>query len=130
VALAAGTTLAVAVAGEAIVAGVMPGAGEIAAAAGVVIVAGVVAVAGAAPGGGWPKEIKARVMEQRLAISSVFIGLIGKFFPGSNSDEDLQSVYPQRGNVESSKTFAFLFSTFGSLADPLILVRIIRPFGP
>jgi hypothetical protein len=54
------------------------------------------------------------VMEQKLAISSVFIELIAKFFPGSNSDEDLRSVYPQRGKCESSKTFAFVFSRFGS----------------
>jgi hypothetical protein len=30
-------------------------------------------------GGGWPKEVNTSVTEQRLAISSVFIGLIGKF---------------------------------------------------
>jgi hypothetical protein len=48
-------------------------------------VAGLVAVVGGAPGGlaagevaggGWPNEVSARVTEQRLAISSVFIGLI------------------------------------------------------
>jgi hypothetical protein len=123
-ALAAGATLAVVVAGDiAAVAGVMPAAGESPGAAGFVIVAGAVGsapagLAGDVPGGGgWPKEVKARVTEQRLAISSVFIGLIGKFFPGSNSDEDLQSVYPQRGKCESSKTFAFVFSTFRILAD-------------
>jgi hypothetical protein len=65
-------------------------------------------------GGGWPKEFKTRVTEQRLAISSVFIGLIGNFFPDSNSDEVLQFLYPQRCKGESSKTFAFVFSTFGS----------------
>jgi hypothetical protein len=44
-------------------------------------VTGLVAVVGGAPGGfagvvggGWPNEVSARVMEQRLAISSVFIG--------------------------------------------------------
>ena len=74
------------VAGDVAVSGVMPGAGDIAT-AGLIIVAGAVAaaagLAGAVTGGGgggWPKEFKARVMEQRLAISSVFIGLIGKFF--------------------------------------------------
>jgi len=51
--------------------------------------AGLVAVVGGAPGGrlvggavgggGWPNEVSARVTEQRLAISSVFIGLVGKF---------------------------------------------------
>src|SRR5450755_3094665 len=59
-ALAAGETLAVVVAGDiAAVAGVMPAAGETAAAAGVVIVAGAVAAAAAGdvPGGGWPKEV-------------------------------------------------------------------------
>ena len=58
----------------------------------VVVVAGAVAgldaVVGGAPGalfagdvagGGWPNEVSARVTEQRLAISSVFIGLITKF---------------------------------------------------
>jgi hypothetical protein len=49
-------------------------------------VAGLVAVVGGAPGGrfvggadaggGWPNEVSARVTEKRLAISSVFIGLI------------------------------------------------------
>ncbi|HEX4631996.1 MAG TPA: hypothetical protein VH188_13645 [Chthoniobacterales bacterium] len=33
-------------------------------------------VAGAVVGGGWPNEVSARVNEKRLAISSVFIGLI------------------------------------------------------
>jgi hypothetical protein len=49
-------------------------------------VAGLVAVVGGAPGGlagevaggGWPNEVSARVTEQRLAISSVFIGLISE----------------------------------------------------
>jgi hypothetical protein len=113
----------VVVAGDiAAVAGVMPAAGETAAATGLVIVAGAVGgvpagLPGGVPGGGggvWPKEVDTSVTEQRLAISSVFIGLIGKFFPGSKSDEDVQSVYPQRGKGESSKTFAFVFSTFGS----------------
>jgi hypothetical protein len=132
---AAGEAMAVVVAGDiAAVAGVMPAAGETAAAAGLVIVAGAVAAAAAGEvpgggGGGWPKEVNARVAEQRLAISSVFIGLIGKFFSGSNSDEDLQAVYPQRGKGESSKTFAFVFSTLESWRIPLMLVRIIRPFG-
>ena len=48
-------------------------------------VAGLVAVVGGAPGGrlaagevggGWPNEVSARVTEKKLAISSVFIGLI------------------------------------------------------
>jgi hypothetical protein len=47
-------------------------------------VAGLMAVVGGAPGGllagdvagGWPNEVSARVTVQRLAISSVFIGLI------------------------------------------------------
>jgi hypothetical protein len=91
-ALAAGGALAVVVvvvvAGDMAVIGVMPGtAGDIAT-PGLVIAAGAVAaaagLAGAVTGGGgggdWPKELKTRVTEQRLAISSVFIGLIGKFF--------------------------------------------------
>ncbi|MFL6520679.1 MAG: hypothetical protein ACJ8NS_10705 [Chthoniobacterales bacterium] len=49
-------------------------------------VAGLIAVVGGGPGGrlvggavgggGWPNEVSARVTEKRLAISSVFIGLI------------------------------------------------------
>jgi hypothetical protein len=51
-------------------------------------VTGLVAVVGGAPGGrlaggalagGWPNEVSARVTEKRLAISSVFIGLIREF---------------------------------------------------
>jgi hypothetical protein len=46
-------------------------------------VAGLVAVVGGGPGGlaggGWPNEVSARVTEARLAISSVFIGLIREF---------------------------------------------------
>jgi hypothetical protein len=103
-----------------VVAGVMPGAGESAVAGGLVrAAAGDVAAAlaglataggtagatgplggalAAAGGGGgtWPNEVNAMVREQRLAISSVFIGLIGKFlFPVSNSDEDFLFLYPQ-----------------------------------
>ena len=45
-------------------------------------VAGLMAVVGGGPGGllagdvggGWPNEVSARVTEQKLAISSVFIG--------------------------------------------------------
>jgi hypothetical protein len=83
VVLSAGAALAVVVAGDvAAVTGVMPVAGEIAAAAGLAIVAGDAAAGG---GGDWPKEISTSVTEQKLAISSVFIELIGKFFPGSSS---------------------------------------------
>jgi hypothetical protein len=73
--LAAGDTLAIAV-GEALAVVV---AGDIAAVAGVMPAAG--DVPGGGGGGGWPKEVNTSVTEQRLAISSVFIGLIGKFFP-------------------------------------------------
>jgi hypothetical protein len=92
----------VVVAGEIAVVGVIPGTGESpgAVAAGLVVVvvvvagatglvtgavAGLIAVVGGAPGGllagevaggGWPNEVSARVTVQRLAISSVFIGLI------------------------------------------------------
>jgi hypothetical protein len=88
--LAAGDALAAAV-GEAlaiVVAGGMPGAGESPGTAGLVAVAGALGsapagLAGDVPGGGgggWPKEVNTSVTEQRLAISSVFIELIGKFF--------------------------------------------------
>jgi hypothetical protein len=82
--LTIGATLAVTAAGEiALVTGDMPGAGEIAATAGLIAVTGAAAEL-AGGGGGWPKEVHASVTEQRLAISSFFIGLIGKFFSGSN----------------------------------------------
>jgi hypothetical protein len=51
-------------------------AGLIAGAAGVVTAAGLIVVGG---GDVWPNEVSARVTEQRLAISSFFIGLVGKF---------------------------------------------------
>jgi hypothetical protein len=73
-----------------VVAGLIAVAGLVAGA--VVVLAGAVAglIAGGAPGGlfgggwlageGWPKELKAMVTEKRLAISVVFIELIGKLF--------------------------------------------------
>jgi hypothetical protein len=77
-AVAAGLVVVVVVAGPA---GLVTGAaGEVTGA-----VAGLMAVVGGAPGGllagdvaggGWPNEVSARVTVQRLAISSVFIGLI------------------------------------------------------
>jgi hypothetical protein len=102
-AVAAGdaAVVVVVVAGDiAAVDGVVPGTGDRpgAVAAGLVVVvvvvaglvtgavAGLTAVVGGAPGalaagdaagGGWPNEVSARVTVQRLAISSVFIGLIG-----------------------------------------------------
>jgi hypothetical protein len=77
-------------------AGVVPGTAGVVAVTGAVAgdmagavtgaVAGLMAVVGGAPGGrfvggavgggGWPNEVSARVTEKRLAISSVFIGLI------------------------------------------------------
>ena len=77
-------------------AGVVPGTAGVVAVTGAVAgdmagavtgaVAGLVAVVGGAPGGrfvggavgggGWPNEVSARVTEKKLAISSVFIGLI------------------------------------------------------
>jgi hypothetical protein len=101
----AGAVVVVVVAGDipgtvavAIVLGVIvaPGTAGVMAGAVVVVVvagdmtgaAGLMAAAGGAPGGFvagdvgggvWPNEVSARVTEQRLAISSVFIGLIGKF---------------------------------------------------
>jgi hypothetical protein len=103
----------------------MPAAGEIAAATGLAIAAGDAAAGG---GGDWPKEVNMSVTEQRLTISSVFIELIGKSFR-LEFDEDVRSLYPQRGKCESSKTFAFVFSTFRILAKPPTLFRIIQAFG-
>jgi hypothetical protein len=85
---AAGVETVAATAGDMAVRGVVPGTGDSPATAGLITAAGVAraaaglagAVTGGGGGGGWPKEFKARVTEQRLAISSVFIGLIGKFF--------------------------------------------------
>lgn len=64
--------------GTAGAAGVVSGTAGLTAAAGLVVVGGAV---GGAVGGVvvWPNEVSARVTVQRLAISSVFIGLIGKF---------------------------------------------------
>jgi len=99
-----GEPLVVVVTGDiAAVTGVMPATGEIPGTAGVIAVAGAVAgvparLAGVPPAGGggvWPKEVNTSVAEQKLAISSFFIGLIGKFFPGSNSDTDFPLVYLQ-----------------------------------
>ena len=90
-------------------AGVVPGAvtGAVAGA-----VAGLIAVVGGAPGarfagevagggGGWPKEVSARVTEQRLAISSVFIGLIGKFSPARTDELDIlfKDISPSRAKL-------------------------------
>ena len=72
---AAGVVMVVGAPGAAVTAGV------IGAPAGAVA-AGLVAVPGGAVGAVWPNEVNASVTEQRLAVSSVFIGLIGKFFPG------------------------------------------------
>ena len=85
-AIAAGLVVVVVTAGD------VPGAAGVVtgAVAGVMAgaVAGLMAVVGGAPGGllagevaggGWPNEVSARVTEQRLAISSVFIGLIRMF---------------------------------------------------
>jgi len=83
---AAGTTLAIAP-GDITAAGDMPGAGEIPA-AGLAKVGGAAGDVPGGGGGGWPREVNTRVTEQRLAISSVFIGLIGKFFPGSTLEKD------------------------------------------
>ena len=105
----------------------MAAAGDIAAATGLAIAAGD-AAAGGGGGGDWPKEVNMSVTEQRLAISSVFIELIGKSFR-LEFDEDVRSLYPQRGKCESSKTFAFVFSTFRILAKPPTLFRIIQAFG-
>jgi hypothetical protein len=84
-------------AGDTAVNGVMPGAGEIPETAGLIAVAGV--PTGEAPEGGgggvWPKEVHTSVTKQRLAISSVFIGLIGKFSPARFPIRISRSCYPQ-----------------------------------
>jgi hypothetical protein len=88
---AVGEAIAVVVAGDMAEMGDSPGAGEIPETAGLMAVAGV--PRGDAPGGGaWPKEVHTSVTEQRLVISSVFIGLIGKFFPARISDKDFPFV--------------------------------------
>jgi hypothetical protein len=138
------------VAGDiALVAGVVPAIGEIPGAAGLIAVtggtagavmgavagltaAGLIAVVGGAPGGlfagdvggAWPNEVSARVMEQRLAISSVFIGLIGKFFPSSNSDE-LDILFKEI-SASRAKLSRVSFRRFGGATK---LVRIILPRG-
>ena len=113
----------------AVVAGVIAATGDMAAAAGLVIVAGGFACVPGGGGGVWLNNVSTKVTMQRLAMSGVFIGLIRKFLSGPNSDDLLYSLYPQRGKRESSKTFSFVVWTFRILAEPLCLVRIIRPFG-
>jgi hypothetical protein len=132
---ATGEATAVVVAGDmAAVAGVMPTAGEMPGTAGLVARAGAVAAAaGDVPGGGgvgtWPKEVNTRVTEQRLAISSVFIGLIGKFV----SRLEIPILIPVRlssmrqGRVQQN----FRVCLF-DVSDPggaTRLFRIIRPLG-
>ena len=94
---AVGEAIAVVVAGDMAEMGDIPGAGEIPETAGLMAVAGV--PRGEAPGGGgggvWPKEVHTSVTEQRLAISSVFIGLIGKFFPARFPIRISRWCYPQ-----------------------------------
>src|SRR6267143_4084570 len=76
--LATGEATAVVVAGDITAAGDMPGTGETPGTAGLIAAAGAVGAvaAGLVAGGGdaWPKEVDTSVTEQRLAISSVFIG--------------------------------------------------------
>jgi hypothetical protein len=88
VGLAPGAVTAVVVVVAGAVAGEVAGAVVVVVAGAVAAAAGLVAVVGGAPGarfagevagGGWPNEVRARVTVERLAISSVFIGLIGKF---------------------------------------------------
>jgi len=79
-----GDAAEVVVAGDIAAMGDMPGIGDTPETAGLIVVTGAVggAPAGLESGGGdgWPKEVNTKVTEQRLAISSVFIGLIGKVF--------------------------------------------------
>ena len=78
-AAAAGEAIAVVVAGDVRATGDVPATGETPAAG--LAAAGAAGDAPGGGGGGWPNEVNARVTEQRLAISSVFIGLIVEFFP-------------------------------------------------
>ena len=97
----AAVVVVVVVAGLVAAAGLVTGAVVVLAGA----VAGLVAVVGGTTGGlfgggwlaggGWPKELKAMVTEKRLAISVVFIELIGKLFPTADSD---RVGYPRKGN--------------------------------
>jgi hypothetical protein len=91
--VAGGTAGATVAPGTAGAAGVVCGTAGLTA-AGLVVVAGGADVGGVVVGGVvvggvvvWPNEVSARVTVQRLAISSVFIRLIPKVFPGANSAE-------------------------------------------
>ena len=105
--------------------GDMPGAGEIPETAGLMAVAGV--PRGEAPGGGgggvWPKEVHTSVTEQRLTSSSVFIGLIGKFFPARFSDEALFIL--NELSASRAKLSRMSFRRFGG-ATKLVRIIILR----
>jgi hypothetical protein len=98
------------------------------------VAAAAAGLAGAAPGGGgggdtWPKEVNTRVTEQRQAINSVFIGLIGKFL----SRLEIPILIPVRlssmrqGSVQQNfRVYLFDVSDPGGATK---LFRIIRPLG-
>src|SRR5688572_17378280 len=145
-AFAAGDTAVVVVAGDIAVAGVVPAAGEIpvtgetpvvaggttglvpvtvapgtAGAAGVVAgTAGLTAAGLVVVGGGevWPNEVSARVTEQRLAISSFFIGLIGKF---SRARIDELVILLNEISASRAKLSRLVVSTFRIMVGATIL---------
>lgn len=98
-------------------------AGLIAGAAGVVTAAGLVVVGG---GEVWPNEVSATVTEQRLAISSVFIGLFGKF---SRARIDELVILLNEISASRAKLSRLVVSTFRIMVGATILVRITRPRG-
>jgi len=123
-----GVVLAVVVAGDvAAVTGVMPATGEIAAAAGLAIMAGD-AREGGAGGGDWPKEVSTSVMEQKLAISSVFIEVIGKFFRPEFPMRICALFILKEISASPAKLSRLSFRRF-RIWRATNFIRIIRPFG-
>ena len=67
-------------------------------------------------GGAWPNDVNASVTEKRLTSSSVFIGLIGKFFPARFSDEALFIL--NELSASRAKLSRLSFRRFRILAEP------------
>jgi hypothetical protein len=113
----------------------MPATGEIPGTAGVIAVTGGTAAAGLAgvvPGGGggdtWPKEVT-RVTEQRLTISSVFIGLIGKFFSRLEIPIMISVRLSSMRLVRVQQNFRVSLFDVSDPGGATQLFRIIRPLG-
>ena len=89
-------------------------------AAGVVAGAGLTAAGLVVVGGGevWPNEVSARVTEQRLAISSFFIGLIGKF---SRARIDELVILLNEISASRAKLSRLVVSTFRIMVGATIL---------